>query len=147
MTPDDDEILARFPGLTFPPAIYLEDGSDRFNCVAWAAGTRSQWWDPMSLRDYWPPGCPRATTVIAFELALESAGYRVCEVPDLQSGIEVIALMGLEGDFSHVMKQLPNGMWTSKLGAGPLVEHHLYDLVGDAYGQLHSFMNRPSRPD
>jgi len=47
--------------------------------------------------------------VRAFEIALESVGYRVCDAPDLDPDMEAIALMGLDGDFSHVMKRLPNG--------------------------------------
>ena len=42
---------------------------DDYNCIAWAAGDRSNWWwpGPDLVKEYWPPGVPRSETLAAFQ--------------------------------------------------------------------------------
>ncbi|MCY7407984.1 MAG: hypothetical protein LH631_11575, partial [Alkalinema sp. CAN_BIN05] len=40
----------------------------------------------------------------------------------------------------HVARQLPNGLWTSKLGRLEDIEHELDGLSGDLYGTVQKFM-------
>jgi hypothetical protein len=39
--------------------------SNRYNCIAWAAGDLLNWWWPVSdSRFYWPPGVTRTETLV-----------------------------------------------------------------------------------
>ena len=42
----------------------------------------------------------------------------------------------------HVMPLLPTGMWPSKIGSLETIQHGIEDVVGDKYGQIHTFMSR-----
>ena len=143
MTDDERELAGMFEGLRFPPAQILEEGTAVFNCIAWAADDRTKWWQPLSPGDYWPVGCPDDITIEALVSVYVSIGYQTCPNGDPEGSVEKIALMIRDGFFSHAMKQEPSGTWTSKLGAGHSIRHGLCDLIGDTYGELHTFMSRP----
>lgn len=52
--------------------------SNRYNCIAWAAGCNSLWWWPFKSY-YWPRGVPREVTVAAFLAAFATLGYEECQ--------------------------------------------------------------------
>ncbi len=111
-----------------------------YNCLAWAMEELQHRWDPNSY--YWPYGVPREVTMEAFIQAFETRGYEVCEKPDLEPGIQKIAIYVDEnGDPTHAARQLENGVWTSKLGDYEDVEHEKLESLRD-YGRVARYMKR-----
>lgn len=136
--------------------------TDRFNCIAFAAGDTTRWWMPTAVElhlaaefwprlvvarnAYWPPGIDGSGSLASYIAAFGTLGYQVCDPdPALQPSIEKIALYAfLEderaecgfdglGDVCHVARQLPDGRWASKCGEYETIAHNSpHDLVGTA---------------
>jgi hypothetical protein len=66
----------------------------------------------------------------------------------LQANIEKIAIyVNQLGVPSHAARQLPNGLWTSKLGSNVDIEHATPDaLTGNDYGRPALLMARQLQP-
>jgi len=114
-----------------------------YNCIAWAAGDDTVWWEP-SQDGFWPPGVPRELSVAAFVAAFGTLGYVVCPSDVPESDFEKIALYA---DFTqrptHAARQLPDGTWTSKLGRNvDIVHSDPRVLQGPEYGHVVQFMRR-----
>ena len=147
MTPRERELVRWFPGLRFPPASILAGPDGNYNCIGWAAGHTVNWWEPSGdHRNYWPPDCREGFTVEFYIEAFATQGYAVCDDGELQSGVEKVAIMATDGVVLHMMKQDGIGVWSSKLGRFERISHGLHDLVGDAYGRIHTFLSRPRQP-
>ncbi len=108
-----------------------EPGVFRHNCIAWAAGDTSRWWWPDAFFvAYWPPGVPREDTVAAVAPPCESLGYRECDDAGVEPEHEKVAIYAVGDQPKHAARQLPGGLWTSKLGQGVDIEHTLEGLEG-----------------
>ena len=137
------------PNLTDQNCSITSPASTLYNCIAWAAGDDSRWWepDPFDLY-YWPPHVPRTFTTEALLQVYGMLGFRLCFDGVLEQGIEKLALYG-KGPAgaevpTHAALQLPNGTWTSKLGNFEDVMHTTADDVnGPCYGQVLCFLARP----
>jgi hypothetical protein len=93
---------------------------------------------------HWPDGVARSETIAAFRDAFATLAYTECDSPDLEPGFEKIALFAdTDGTPRHAARQLPGGLWTSKLGELEDIEHVLHDLEGIAYGSVVLLMRRP----
>jgi hypothetical protein len=120
----------------------------RYNCIAWAAGSVSQWWWPIG-RYFWPPNVPREETLDAFIRAYGTLGFIECADDSAEPGIEKIALYAVrhsDGTLlpTHAARQLLNGAWTSKLGPLEDIEHASpQDVSGPCYGEPVRFLRRP----
>jgi hypothetical protein len=120
-----------------------------YNCFAWAAVQDDRWWSPREFGTgesyYWIDGVPDELTIAAFVQAYETLGYSICEDGELEEGFEKIALYATsDGEVTHAARQLPSGMWTSKLGRWEDIEHELAGLVGEMYGSVWQFLRRHS---
>jgi len=74
----------------------------------------------------------------------ESLGYVPCEGSQLEPGFEKVALYAAGMFYTHAARQLPNGLWTSKLGKAEDIEHDAPDdLAGGLYGEVVQIMRRP----
>lgn len=139
--------LAWFPLLDPQSYVVTSDETGDYNCVGWAAVPDDpfQWWPmPDAPEYYWPPAVRRDETIEAFIEGFGTLGYRPCETDLLEPGFEKIAIYTLRGVPTHVARQLPDGRWTSKLGAWEDIEHQeARDLVGGQYGSPQVFMSRP----
>ncbi len=137
---------------------YLNSGNCRitspataaYNCIAWAAGTSKQWWDPHALY-YWPPNVPREITIEAVVQVYEGLGYSICIGGALEPGFEKIAMFARQLPDrkvpTHAARQLDSGEWTSKLGPCEDISHTSVDAVnGPCYGEVIYFMSRPKPP-
>lgn len=114
-----------------------------YNCIAWAAGNQAKWWWPDEQDQYyWPDGVPREETLQAFIQAYSTIGYLVCDDPSLIEGVEKISIYVLLGLVTHASRQLPDGMWTSKLGEYVDLSHTFYGLDGSVYGSVAQIMER-----
>ena len=137
------------PNLTDQNCDVKSPVTNRYNCIAWAAGEdfRNWWPDPFGI-DFWPSGVSRAVTTDAFLRAYSSLGYSLCFDGTLEGGIEKIALFGKGPAGSevptHAALQLPSGRWTSKLGPFEDIEHTTANAVdGPVYGHLICYLSRP----
>ena len=124
------------------------EASGQYNCIAWAVGETRRWWWPLMDAPgghYWPEGVAVEETIEAFLQAFASAGFVECDSPDLEEGFEKIALyVDSSGTPAHAARQLPSGMWTSKIGYQEDIEHGALEAVEcDDYGQPARFMKRP----
>ncbi len=115
-----------------------------YNCIAWAAGDNSQWWQPTGLGGhYWPAGVPLEMTSRAYQAAYEAQGYDVCSSGLLEEGYEKVAIFAKDGIPTHAARQLPNGQWTSKLGEYIDIVHTSAENVGGGlYGEVVAFLRR-----
>jgi hypothetical protein len=135
---------AAFPALRPENYRITSPPTNRYNCIAWAAGDTGKWWWPVGhSRFFWPHGVPREETVTAFEAAFATLGYAPCDDAEAESGFERIALFcDTAGIPTHAARQLSNGRWTSKLGELDDIEHDLRHLEGEVYGLVVRLMKR-----
>ena len=106
------------------------------------------WWWPIDELSneppFWPFGVAREETLPAFIAAFQTLSYESCETETPESGFEKIALFADHRSIpKHAARQLPNGLWTSKLGISEDIEHELHALEGDLYGTVVLVMKRP----
>lgn len=142
MATPDEVILGFFPNLRSTGHRITSNGTDTYNCLAWAAGETHRRWEP-NRPHHWP--ATRGHEIEYFVEAYQSLGYVECENGDLEHGFEKIAIYGQYGLGTHAARQLGNGRWTSKLGNLWDIEHPTLDGVENAgYGKCEKFMKRPA---
>ena len=128
---------ALFPALAASGYSVASPRDQRYNCIAWSAGTAHAWWWPAP-GGYWPPDLPRVLSTDSFARLFESLGYAICDDDGVEEGFEKVALYaGADGLPTHAARQLPSGSWTSKLGRLEDAEHaSLAAVCGDQYGSV-----------
>lgn len=108
----------------------------RYNCLAWALGDTTAWWDA-GPGGVWPSGVPDDGSVNAAIRFFEHFGYAPVASADLEPGVLKIAVFGDDQGYTHAAKQLPDGRWSSKLGKLQDIEHRTLDnLCGKEYGTV-----------
>jgi|SRR5579871_1032472 len=138
---------ADFPNLT--PQLCANEVSDAtpdYNCIAWAASSSTEWWEPdQFFQYYWPDGVAREYTLKAFMDAYRTIGFGEAKSSGLEQGIEKIAIFTRNGFPTHAARQLPSGLWISKLGEFEDIQHEtLHCVSGPLYGIPQVFMERKS---
>jgi hypothetical protein len=84
--------------------------------------------------------------VYAYQMAFESCGFLVCGNGMLEPGFEKVALYAIDSEPQHATRQLPCGLWTSKLGELEDIQHETLEaLEGVEYGRVILIMRRPVR--
>jgi hypothetical protein len=153
-TADIERLRRRFPKLTIGNSRPTSPAEPEYNCIAWAAGDDTIWWEydrSNSSRGkvYWPPEIQEGHTIESWEKVFELEGnYRRCRKQDgtFRWGIEKIAIYEKNGVPTHVARQSASGKWTSKLGKGIDIEHksldYLIGFVGSEYGEVRVYMER-----
>ena len=142
-----DPLSSLFPLLTSSGYRITSPADISYNCIAWAVGETQRWWepDPMNLY-YWPPGVPRLFTIEAFTEAYRTLGFELCAGPELEAGVEKVAVFAMNGRPTHAARQLQDGSWTSKLGVSEDLEHSsLRGVAGPAYGEPVRVLSRSRR--
>lgn len=139
------DLTELFPGLRGKALTVTSPHTFEYNCIAWAAGrTKERWWASDDEGVFWPHGVPHEETLEAFQAAFATLGYIDCPDAAQETGFEKIAIFAdAYGGPQHAARQLPTGLWTSKLGKLEDIEHELRDLEGDAYGTVALVMKRP----
>jgi hypothetical protein len=134
-----------FPGLRGAPYRVTSPRDRTYNCIAWAAAdTRKWWWPDPEGEKFWPAGLDRVETLAVIEAAFASLGYAACAGEELEDGFEKVASFAdAAGVPLHAARQLPNGLWTSKLGEIDDIEHPLRALEGATYGSVVRVLRRP----
>lgn len=141
----DPHVEAIFPRLAGTGYDITSPLDQKYNCIAWAAGDSSRWWQPLPVGGYyWPEGIVRANTLESYELAFKRQGYRLCPDGTLEVEFEKVALyVDAGGVPTHAARQLPDGRWASKLGQGYDIEHDRpEDVGGTIYGEVTIFLRR-----
>jgi len=135
--------LAEFPNLVTEGFEVTSPAADSYNCIAWAAGDSSQWWEPGTLDGYWPPEAPQEFSFPCLIATFEILGYERCLTGAFELGYEKVAFYGTsENDPQHVAKQLDADRWSSKIGSSEDITHTLTGLVSAQYGKAMYFMRR-----
>jgi len=135
------ELERYFPGLASSTYEVTSPATDDYNCIAWAAGDDTRWWEPDPLGVYdWPASSPREYTVDAYVRAYEDAGYTRDRLA--ASGDERVAIFVKDGVPQHAARELPSGRWTSKCGELEDVSHELNALEGGFYGTAAIMLSR-----
>lgn len=135
-----------FPNSIQEPFIETSPFTPIYNCIAWAFGDNTKWYWPAPVNScFWPKGIPREETLEAFIELYKLIDYDLCDNPDLEDGFEKIAIFQLDGKPTHAARQLPSGLWTSKLGESNDVSHSISSIEGGLYGIATTFMKRPIR--
>ena len=138
-----DLIQTVFPGLRDCQWEVTSTPSRRYNCIAWAVGLTKGWWWPSNKSD-WPDGVAREWTIEAFVAAFATKGFVACDHDHLEEGFEKIALYAMANRPTHAARQLPSGLWTSKLGNNHDITHATLEGVsGSVYGTAILLFKRP----
>ena len=131
-----------FPALRPQNHRVTSDPADAYNCVAHAIGSPGVWWWPEE-GSYWPEGLARSESVQTIADAFRQVGYEDCATGEVEAGREKVAIFADDvGAPTHAARQLPSGLWTSKLGPDDDIEHELDAVAGPLYGQPVRFMSR-----
>lgn len=118
-----------------------------YNCISWATQKRVWYWPPLGKEleedEYWPKGIDDDTRIETFIKAMMTEGFTLCLNDNVESNVIKIALYVKDGHCTHAARQLPNGLWTSKLGYYHDIQHSTpQSLEGDMYGTVHCYMKR-----
>ena len=108
-----------------------------FNCLAFALGDHSNWWEPpRGPGQYWPPGFPDDTTVATVEAIIRIHGFTVEILATQIPETDAIAIYATGNQWRHFAK-FSNGVWSSKLGDGnDIIGNSLQDLEMPIYGNV-----------
>lgn len=139
------EILIHFPKLAIDRHDVSSQPSPQYNCIAWAAEDDTMNWWPGNVRGYfWPEGVPRDNSLAAFVWAFGTLGYELCTDGEFEAGYQKIVLYGHNvREVTHAARQLPNELWTSKLGPQHDIWHeHPDSVICSTYGAVLAFMRR-----
>lgn len=119
--------------------------AEHYNCIAWAAGIQTEWWEP-SEDGVWPTDVPKQPTIDNLAEVYKKFGYTNCDSAHYEEGFEKVAIYGSPYEYEHAARQLADGKWTSKLGASYDIRHsNLECLTGGLYGSVRRILRRPRR--
>ncbi len=124
-----------------------------YNCIAWAMGRIDKPWWPSTIAGYnWPRNLPREKpaqeTLDNFIRAFKRLRYKVSRNKNysLEKGFEKVAIyVKGQQNPTHAARQLPSGIWTSKIGDEEDIEHvNPGVLEGKRYGKVAVILKRPT---
>ena len=137
-----DLFINEFPKLYGEGFEITDQPSERYNCIAYAAGDTDEWWWPDGI-NYWPPWATLDKRMESLEEVFAGLGYERCNDSSLEGSYQKVALYEVQGEFQHAAIQMPNGRWRSKMGQGPVIEHrNPGSLSGGMYGDSAAYMRR-----
>ena len=144
-----------YPKLAHAGYKITSEATPVYNCIAWAAGDTTRWWEcgedgPIDEPGvYWPKGARHGFGLDALISAYEAIGYELCPEGGSahEEGYDKLALYAENGEWRHAAKRLKDGRWSSKLGDLEDVSHDSpADVCGQFNGELACFMRRAIRP-
>ena len=140
------DLVALFPNLRTEAYHITSLCTIDYNCVAYAFGDQTQRWEPDPHNIYHWPISKRDLKVKTWVLAAESLGFTVCKSDAFEDGFVKVAIYAKKGKATHVARQLPDGMWTSKLGDLEDITHTLIGIVNTRYGEPSTFLKKKLTP-
>jgi hypothetical protein len=126
-----------FPASFDEPFIITSAATGAYNCIAWVLeNTTLFYWHGPKEYFYWPSEISREENIESFIQLFALHGYEVCEHVRKEKGFSKIVLFTKEGIPTHAARQLPDGLWTSKLGILEDVKHSLTTISNGLYGSI-----------
>ncbi len=150
-----EDIDRHYPRLADAGYEITSEETPIYNCIAWAAGDTTRWWEcgedgPIDEPGvYWPEGARHGFGLDALISAYEAIGYELCPEggSEPEEGYDKVALYAEGGEWRHAARLLEDGRWSSKLGDLEDVSHDSpEDVCGPFNGELACFMRRAIRP-
>lgn len=138
----EEDLKSRFPGLREGAFRITSPETQAYNCLAWAGGVDSSKWYPDPWDLYYWPEADGEDSLEGWVRAYGALGFDRCEDGAMEAGYTKVAIYGFEDAPLHIARQLPSGLWTSKLGDGEDIEHELSGLIGEKYGEILIYMRR-----
>jgi len=116
--------------------------TNTYNCIAWALEDMTEWYWP-GYKTFWPKNILREETLDAFRMLFESKGYYICDSRDSEAGYQKIAIYTNGNNVpTHAARQLPDGLWTRKLGEGQDISHTIESMSDGFYGNVAMIMKK-----
>lgn len=143
----EEHFRSRYPGLRTGPLRITSPQTEAYNCVAWAGGDDAQKWNPDPYGLFYWPGDTREDTLEGWIQAFARLGYVQCEDGALEAGFEKVVIYGTARTPNHMARQLPSGLWTSKMGNAEDIEHEVEGLLGSHYGDALAYLRRECPTD
>jgi hypothetical protein len=142
-----EELQGLFPKLADSGYAIASPMTPAYNCIAFAVGDETQWWEHGARLCYWPPSIQRGDNLDSWIHVFELHGYSRTDDESLEQEFEKVAIyVDLDMLPTHVAKQLPDGRWKSKLGKGHDIEHDTLDVLEgdqmDEYGIVAQCLKR-----
>ena len=129
--------LESLPNSYIEPLVVTSLATGNYNCIAWALQDTSHfYWTGPEEFFYWDSDLPRDETIDSFVQLFTKYGYEICENALKEKGFTKIALFTKDDIPTHTARQLPNGLWTSKLGILEDVRHTLFAISDGLYGSV-----------
>ena len=154
-------LIDYFPSLAKDPHFKITSPwSYDYNCIAWALGTdEKRFWPFVEDEDgniippdeyedgdediFWPNNVARDKKVETFVKCFQTYGYTLCPDSLPEPNFTKIALYAIDGEVTHAARQLPNGLWTSKLGPLNDIQHGSPEAIeGEFYGKVAMYMKK-----
>jgi len=136
------QLISAFPQLASEGYEIVGDPTEQYNCIAYAAGDTSRWWEH-SENHHWPGYASRSNSMESLKQVFLGLGFQPCNDSRMEDGYQKVALYEQEGAWTHAAVQMPNGRWRSKMGRGPVIEHQSpQSLSGGIYGEPSTCMRR-----
>lgn len=148
-------LVESVPGIASDDHYSLTSPCDEYyNCIAWALEISDKWIWPLepeaSIDDditedvlYWPDTLPLSDEIDNFVALFEQFGYERCNDAALEDGYKKIVLYAKAGRCTHAARQLPSGLWTSKMGPLNDIQHGSPEVLeGDFFGQVSCYMSK-----
>ena len=137
-----DLLVGAFPNLANEGFEIVDQPTEQYNCIAYAAGDTSKWWWPDGI-NYWPPWARETSRIESLIEVFAGLGYEQCAHNDTEDGYQRVVLYEVDGEMKHAAMQMPNLRWRSKMGQGPVIEHLSPEsLSGGMYGDATAYMLR-----
>ena len=138
--------LDALPNSFIEPLVITSLPTGNYNCIAWALEdtTRFYWTGPEAFF-YWESDLPREETIDSFVQLFARYDYEICQNALKERGYTKIALFTKDDIPTHAARQLPNGLWTSKLGILEDVRHTLSAISGGIYGSVALVLKKKNR--
>lgn len=126
----------KFPNL-LDYEIYINTESPHYNCISYSIGRSDVWsWSKISdLNNYWPINNTDESKLSFDEFYLYH-GFKPIEFDIRYNGNYKIALYGQNNIPKHAAIQKNEIFWESKMGAGEIIIHDLFELEGGIYGDV-----------
>ncbi len=129
--------LKEFPNSALEPFEMTSPATGMYNCIAWALGkTYGFFWPGLEEYYNWPDHLPRSESLDGLALIFQDSGCEACQNALLETGFQKVTLFAKDGAPTHAARQLPDGSWTSKLGALEDVRHSIFAISGGMYGEV-----------
>lgn len=133
---DQNKLESGFPNLKNTQYCVKSNKDNRYNCFAWALGYNNR-----SLPE--DISYENAFDLDVYILLFKKHNFQPCSSDNLEEGFEKVAIYAKDNIPTHAARQLPSGLWSSKLGKDIDIEHMLNGLEDSEYGKVCIILKNP----